>query len=97
MGGQKRSLIVIEPRQRQKPPVSFHNIYIFENIIRIDFVLKIKNTYTVLTLVLIRVCRPLVMHNVDTPTTLPELTSPKQPRWSEIAVSPYEASNSGRL
>ena len=96
MGGQKHSLIVIEPRQRQEPPVSFHNIYIFENIIHIAFILENQNTYTVPTLVLTRVCQPWVMHHVDTPTTLPELTSPKQPRWSEISVSPYAASNSGR-
>ena len=93
MGDRKHFLIVIRPGQRQGPLVSFHN-KIFENIIRIGFVLKIKNTYIVPTLVLTRVCRPWVMHHVDTPTTFSELTSPKQPRWSEIAVSLYAASNS---
>ena len=45
---------------------------------------------------LTQVCRPWVMSHVDTPTTLPELTSPKQPWWSEITVSPYATSNTGR-
>ena len=48
------------------------------------------------TLVLTWVYRPWVMHHVDTPTTLPELTSLKQPRWSAISVSPYAASISDR-
>ena len=52
-------------------------------IIHIDFVLKVKNTYTVPTLVLTRVCRPWVMYHVDTLTTLPELISLKQRRWSK--------------
>ena len=45
MGGQKRSLIVIELRQRQEPPVSFHNIYIdFSNHNTYRFYIK-KSKY----------------------------------------------------
>ena len=73
----------------------------FKNIIHIDFyIMKTKKiSYTVPTLVLTRVCRTWVMHHNDTPTTLPELTSSKQPRWSESQslhmqplsqVRPYE-------
>ena len=75
----------------------FYNIIDFQNIVHISFyIIKLKNTYIVPTLVLTQVCRPRVMNHVDTPTTLPELTSPKQPRWSEITISPYAASNTGR-
>ena len=45
---------------------------------------------------LTRVCRLWVMNHVDIPTTLPKLISPKQPRWSEITISPYATSNTGR-
>ena len=73
----------------------------FKNIIHIDFyIMKTKKiSYTVPTLVLTRVCRTWVMHHNDTPTTLPELRSSKQPRWSESQslhmqplsqVRPYE-------
>ena len=97
MGDRNHSLIVVEPGQRQEPLVSFHiHIDLLKKHITYKFCIKIKNTYTVPTLVLTRVCRPWVMHHVDTPTTLPELTSLKQPRWSEITISPYAASNTDR-
>ena len=35
-------------------------------------------------------------HHVDTPTTLPELSIPIQPRWSESNISPYSTSVIGR-
>ena len=38
------------------------------------------------TLVLTRVCQTWAMHHADTPTTLPELLSPVQPRWSESII-----------
>ena len=46
MGGQKHSMIVIEPRQRQEPPVSFHNTYSVLKHITYRFLrlLKSKNT-----------------------------------------------------
>ena len=48
------------------------------------------------TLVLTRVCQTWAMHHADTPTTLPELLSPVQPRWSESIISPYATSITGR-
>ena len=59
-------------------------------IIHINFyIMKTKKiSYTVPTLVLTRVCRPWVMYHGDTPTTLSELTSLQQPRWSE-SQSPH--------
>ena len=48
------------------------------------------------TLVLTRVCQTWAMHHADTPTTLPELSSPIQPRWSENIISPYATSITGR-
>ena len=60
--------------------VSFIIHIYFQNILYINFyICKI----TVLTLVLTQVCRLWVMYHVDTPTTVPKLISPKQPRWSK--------------
>ena len=81
MGDQKHSLNLIGPRQGQKPPVSFYNIYKFlkHNMYINFYIMKTKNIVSVLTLVLIRVCQSWVMYHDDTVTTLPELMSPKQP------------------
>ena len=77
---------------------SFYNTYRFSKHNTYKFLYyKDGNTYTVPTLVLTRVCRPWMMNHVDTPTTFSKLTSPKQPQWSEITVSSYAASNTGRL
>ena len=46
-----------------------------------------NNIYMEPTLVLTWVSRTWTMHHVDTPTTLPELPSPIQSRWSEISSS----------
>ena len=58
MGGQKHSLNIVGPGQCQGSRVSFILHIDFQNIIRIDFILKVKNIYIVLTLVLIWVCQP---------------------------------------
>ena len=69
-------------------------IYRFENIIHISFCNKKtqKIVYIEPTLVLTQHGR----QHVDTPTTLLELSSPIQPRWSENEVSPYATFIIGR-
>ena len=97
VGDRKHSLIIVRSGQCQGPPVPFHNTYRFSKHNTYRFYIKSqKHIYIVLTLVLTQVYRPWVMDHVDTQTTLPELTYPKQPRWSKITVSPYTASISGR-
>ena len=90
MDGRKHSLNLIGPgRGQSQPVIFFYNTYRFENIIHISFYkFEIQKIYicTKPTLVLTWVCQTWVMHHVDTPTTLPELTSPKQPRWSETSL-----------
>ena len=41
------------------------------------------------TLVLTQICQTWAMHHTDTLTTLPELLSVIQPRWSENIISLY--------
>ena len=81
MGGRKYFLNLIGPRQGQSPPMFFYTIGTFENIIHISFYIfeNQKIVYTEPTLVLTRVCQTWAMHHADTPTTLPELSSPIQP------------------
>ena len=100
MGGRKHSLNLIGPGRDQRPPVFFYTIYIaFKNNILLYKCLYLENqeiTYTEPTLILTQVCQTWAMHHVDTPTTLSELSSPKQPRWSENIISPYATSIIGR-
>ena len=55
-----------------------------------------KIIYIEPTLVLTRVCQTWAMHHADTPTTLPELSSPTQPRWNKSIISPYATFITGR-
>ena len=96
IGGRKYSLIVVGPGQRKGPPMSFHNTYRFLKHNTYRFYIKSqKQIYCAYTGVDPGMSTMGDAH-VDTPTTLSELTSPKQPRWSAISVSPYAASISGR-
>ena len=98
MDGRKHSLNLIVPGQGQSPPVFFYTIGTFENIIHISFYIfeNQKIVYIEPTLVLTQVCQTWTMHHADTPTTLLELSSPIQPRWSESIISPYATSIIGR-
>ena len=100
MGDRKHSLNLIGPERGQRPPVFFYTIYIdFKNNIHLYKCLYLENqeiTYTEPTLVLTRICQTWAMHHADTPTTLPELSSPIQSRWSENTISPYATSITGR-
>ena len=39
-----------------------------------------------------RVCQTWAIHHANTPTTLPKLSSPIQPWWSENNISSYATS-----
>ena len=93
MGDRKHSLNLIGPGRDQRPPVFFYTIYIDfkRNIISVgfDIIKKPENNIIEPTLVLTRVCRAWAMQHADTPTTLPELSFPIQPWWSEIRKTPH--------
>ena len=96
MGGRKHSLNLIGPGRGQSPPVFFYNTYRFKkhNTYKFLYLENLENIYiyTESTLVLTRVCQTWAMHHTDTPTTLPELSSPIQSRWSESIISLYATS-----
>ena len=96
MGGRKHSLNFVGPKQGQKPPVFFYTTYRFENIIiSFDIMKSQKNRiYCAHTSVDPGMSQHW-RHHVDTPTTLPELSTPIQPRWSEHNISPYATSSIG--
>ena len=94
MGDQKHSLILVGPKQGQRPSVFFYTIY------------KSLKQYTY-TQVLYTENRKIIycahtgvdssmstwaMHHADTPTTLLELSSPIQSWWSESIISSYATS-----
>ena len=61
------------------------------------YILKTRKIiYTKPTLVLTRVCQAWAMHHANTPTTLSELSSLIQPRWSESIISSYVTSITNR-
>ena len=94
-----RSRTFSEPRRAktrsETTNVFVYTIYRFEIIIHIRFysMKTQKIIYIDPTLVLTRVCQTWMMHHVNTPITLPELSSPLQPRWSESIISPYTTCN----
>ena len=49
----------------------------FQSIIHIDFILESQKYIYCAHTGVDPVCQPWVMHHIDTPTTLPKLTSPK--------------------
>ena len=90
---------LVGPGQGQRPPVLFYSTYRFENInINISFdILKLKKNrihcaHTGVDPGMSQHGR----HHADTPTTLPELSTPIQPWWSEYNISPYATSTIGR-
>ena len=84
MGGRKYSLNLVGPGQGQRPPVFFYTTYNFENKYINIGVNIIKKTQENIIYCAHTGVDPGMFehgrHHVDTPTTLPELTSPIQPR-----------------
>ena len=99
MGGQKRSLNLVGPGQGQRPPVLFYSTYRFENIninISFDILKTQKNRIHCAHTGVDPGMSQHGRHHVDIPTTLPELSTPTQSRWSENSISPYATSKIGR-
>ena len=97
MGRRKYSLNLVGPGQGQRPPVLFYSTYRFENInISFDILKTQKNKIHCAHTGVDPGMSQHGRHHVDTQTTLPELSSPTQPRWSESNISPYATSITGR-
>ena len=83
MGGRKHSLNFVGPGQSQRPPVFFYTTYNFENIYINISVNIMKTQENIIHCAHTGVDPGMSEHgrqHVDTPTTLPELTSLIQPR-----------------
>ena len=97
MGGRKHSLNLIGSGQGQRPPVFYYTTYRFENInISFDIMETKKNNIHCAHTGVDPSMSQHGRHHVDTPTTLPELSTPIQPRWNENNISPYATSAIGR-